>query len=167
MSAYITDPLGVQTGLLAETAAPLPTPRPGTRRVFSANTLEGDRVRNPAGDDLGKIEEIMIDLDTGQIAYVVVSFGGFIGIGDKLFAVPWSAFAIDTREHEFILDVDRSALEKAPGFDKNNWPDMADDDFAMAIYTHYGQKPSWIKDFTPAGDYEGDDRIDKADRDRA
>jgi hypothetical protein len=59
------------------------------RRVLGASTLTGDRVRNSAGDDLGKIEEIMIDLASGRVAYAVLSFGGFLGIGDKLFAVPW------------------------------------------------------------------------------
>ncbi len=137
-----------------------------TRRVLSANTLTGDRVRNPQGEDLGKVEEIMIDLDSGRVAYVVVSFGGFLGIGDKLFAVPWEAFAIDTGEHEFVLDVDKQTLESAPGFDKNNWPDMADTSWAANIHTHYGQKPYWDRDITPSGDYTGDDRIDKPDRER-
>ncbi len=65
-------------------------------RVLSASTLTGDRVRNAAGEDLGKVEEIMLDVPGGRIAYAVLSFGGMLGIGDKLFAVPWSALRLDT-----------------------------------------------------------------------
>jgi sporulation protein YlmC with PRC-barrel domain len=128
------------------------------RRVLSAGTLAGDRVRNAAGEDLGKVEEIMIDLASGRVAYVVLSFGGFLGIGDKLFAVPWQALRIDEGEHEFVLDVDRNTLENAPGFDKDNWPDMADPSFGAAIHQHYGRTPYWEHDVTDAGDYVGDER---------
>jgi len=124
------------------------------RRVLSADTLAGDRVHNSAGEDLGSIEEIMLDIPTGRIAYAVLSFGGFLGIGNKLFAVPWNAMRIDEGEHEFILDVDRQTLESAPGFDKDNWPDMADPAFGREIYEHYGTKPHWEDGVTVAGDYE-------------
>jgi hypothetical protein len=100
----------------------------------------------------------MIDLPSGRVAYVVLSFGGFLGIGDKLFAVPWSALRVDEGEHEFILDVDRKTLENAPGFDKDNWPDMADATFGTSVHQHYGRTPYWEHDVTDAGDYVGDDR---------
>src|SRR3954453_78244 len=95
-------------------------------RVLSAASLTGSRVRNPAGEDLGKIEQLMIDLATGRLAYAVISFGGFLGIGDKLFAVPWQELAWNDRGQVFIMHVDRSELEQAPGFNPNRWPDMAD-----------------------------------------
>ena len=79
----------------------------------------------------------MIDLPSGRIAYAVVSFGGFLGIGDKLFAVPWQALTLNTAEHEFILDVDRDTLERAPGFDKEHWPDMADPEWVSHVHAHY------------------------------
>src|SRR5579871_3640899 len=96
------------------------------RRVLGASTLKGDKVRNTAGEDLGKVDEIMIDIPSGKVAYAVLSFGGMLGMGDKLFAVPWSAFKVDEDEKCFILDVNKKTLEGAPGFDKNRWPDMAD-----------------------------------------
>jgi sporulation protein YlmC with PRC-barrel domain len=96
------------------------------RRVVAAGTLTGGRVRNPAGEDLGKIEEIMIDIPTGRVAYAVIAFGGVMGIGEKLFAVPWRALSLNERDHEFVLDVDRRRMEDSPGFDPNHWPDMAD-----------------------------------------
>src|SRR5882762_11743141 len=81
---------------------------PKYRRVMPAGTVVGDRVRNSAGEDLGKIEEIMIDVPTGRVAYVVLSFGGFLGMGGKLFALPWDALQLNEDEHEFILNVDKA-----------------------------------------------------------
>ena len=94
--------------------------------VLTASTLKGDKVVNHKGEDLGKIEEIMLDLDHGRIAYAVLSFGGFLGMGDKLFAIPWQAFAVDTAQKRLILNTKKELLEKATGFDKSNWPNMAD-----------------------------------------
>ena len=91
------------------------------RRVLAASTLAGDSVRNSAGEDLGKVDEIMIDIPSGKVAYAVLSFGGVLRMGNKLFAVPWSALTVDEDEKCFILDVDKQTLESAPGFDKDNW----------------------------------------------
>jgi sporulation protein YlmC with PRC-barrel domain len=113
------------------------------RRVLSASSLAGDSVRNLNGEDLGKVDEIMIDIPSGQVAYAVLSFGGVLGMGNKLFAVPWNALQVDEDEKCFIFDVDKSTLESAPGFDKNNWPDMADTSWGSKIYEHYGTKPYW------------------------
>ena len=96
-----------------------------TRRVLSASSLAGDRVRNTAGENLGKIEEIMIDIPSGRVAYAVLSFGGFLGMGNKLFAVPWNAFTIDEENKEFILDVDKRSSRTRRGSTKTTgrtWP---------------------------------------------
>jgi sporulation protein YlmC with PRC-barrel domain len=113
------------------------------RRVLSASSVTGDSVRNQAGDDLGRIEEIMLDIESGNIAYAVLSFGGFLSLGDKLFAVPWSAFELNAENHEFILNVEKATLESAPGFDKDNWPDFADTNFSSTVHSHYGLDPYW------------------------
>jgi sporulation protein YlmC with PRC-barrel domain len=118
-------------------------PQTRYRRVLSASTLAGDTVRNAQGEDLGKIDEIMIDIPSGQVAYAVVSVGGVLGIGDKLFAVPWSALTVDEDEKCFILNVDKRTLETAPGFDKNNWPDMADTSWGSEVHRYYGESPYW------------------------
>jgi sporulation protein YlmC with PRC-barrel domain len=112
-------------------------------RVLAADTLTGDKVVNFQNEDLGKIEHLMIDLETGRIAYAVLSFGGFLGMGDKLFAIPWSALALDTVEKRFVLNVDKELLKRAPGFDKNQWPNMADRGWGTKVYTFYGAKPYW------------------------
>jgi sporulation protein YlmC with PRC-barrel domain len=111
--------------------------------VLSGSSLKGDKVVNYKGEDLGKIEEIMIDLDRGRVAYAVLSFGGFLGMGDKLFAIPWQAFTVDTTKKQLVLNADKALLEKAPGFDKNNWPDMADLSLGTTLYGYYGYKPYW------------------------
>lgn len=110
-------------------------------RVLSATTMIGDAVRNPKGESLGKIEEIMIDRHTGNVAYAVLSFGGIMGVGDKLFAVPWEALSVDTSEHEFVIDVDKERLENAPGFDKNDWPSSPDRSFLDAVHSYYDVEP--------------------------
>jgi sporulation protein YlmC with PRC-barrel domain len=92
-------------------------------KILSAHTLMGDPIRNPAGESLGELKELMIDLDTGRVSYAVVSFGGFLGLGDKLFAVPWTVLAVDTENRQILLDVPKEVLENAPGFDKSKWPD--------------------------------------------
>lgn len=113
------------------------------RRVLAASTLTGDSVKNSAGEDLGKVDEIMIDIPSGRVAYAVLSFGGFLRMGNKLFAVPWNALKVDEDRKHFVLDVDKTKLENAPGFDKSNWPDMADQSWGTQIYSYYGRTPYW------------------------
>lgn len=112
-------------------------------KVLSADTLTGDKVVNHQKEHLGKIEHLMIDLANGRIAYAVLSFGGFLGMGDKLFAIPWSALTVDTVEKQFVLNVDKEVLKRAPGFDKDHWPNMADRSWGTKIFTYYGAKPYW------------------------
>ena len=109
---------------------------------LSASTIKGDKVVNRAGEDLGKIEELMIDLEDGRIAYAVLSFGGFLGMGNKLFAIPWKALSLRPHEHSFILNVDKEILEKAEGFDKDHWP-VIDRGWLGSMYIYYGHKPYW------------------------
>lgn len=113
------------------------------RQLLPASTIEGTAVQNAAGEDLGEINELMIDLEKGRIAYAVLSFGGFLGMGDKLFALPWEALNIGPDGDVFILNVPREKLDNAPGFDKDNWPDMADSSWGETVHTYYGYKPYW------------------------
>lgn len=108
--------------------------------VLSAATLAGDPVKNSAGQDLGKIEDVVIDVSAGTVAYAVISFGGFLGMGGKLFALPWSVLKLNEEQKEFVLDVPREILEQAEGFDKNNWPDMADPLFREQIYAYWTRR---------------------------
>ncbi len=103
----------------------------------------GRKVVNPQGESLGKIEEVMLDSVPGRVAYAVLSFGGFLGIADKLFAVPWNSLHYDPQLEAFVLRADKKFLENAPGFDKDNWPDMADTGWRSTVYTYYSAKPYW------------------------
>jgi sporulation protein YlmC with PRC-barrel domain len=115
--------------------------RNGEPRVLSASTICSDAVVNSQGESLGEVEELMIDLESGRIAYAVLSFGGFLGMGNKLFAVPWEALQLDADNHCFVLNVPREKLEQAPGFDQDDWPDFADPRFGQEIYRHYDIAP--------------------------
>lgn len=112
--------------------------------VMGASTLIGDKVTNREGENLGKIEEIMIDMGSGRVAYAVLSFGGMMGMGDNLFAVPWQALVLDPEHKQFKLNVAKERLKEAPGFDKNHWPAMADPTWASATHRFYEVSPYWF-----------------------
>lgn len=107
-------------------------------RLMGADTLIGNDVYNSREEDLGDIKEIMLDMTSGKVAYAVLSYGSFLGLGEKLFAVPWSALTLDTENKRFILDADKERLKNAPGFDKDDWPDMADMTWQQDIHAFYG-----------------------------
>ena len=110
-------------------------------QLMGANTLNGNDVYNRQEEHLGDIKEIMLNMQTGRISYAVLSFGGFLSLGEKLFAVPWEALTLDTENKRFVLNVDKVRLEDAPGFDTDKWPDMADSAWAEGIHAYYGTKP--------------------------
>lgn len=116
-------------------------------RIISATTLIGDPIHNASGEDLGELKELMLDVNSGTISYAVLSFGGFLGLGDKLFAIPWQAFSVDTEKHALVLNVDKETLENAPGFDKDHWPETTEDDdtWLADVYRHYGYGPYWYE----------------------
>lgn len=116
----------------------------GSAKVLPGSSVIGCDVRNPKGEDLGKIEDLMIDASRGYVAYAVLSFGGFLGMGNKLFAVPWGRLAMDAENEQCILDADKEFLKNAPGFDKNKWPDMADNSWSTSVYSYYKvDRPNW------------------------
>jgi len=108
--------------------------------ILSASSLDGETVNNAQGEELGSVKEIMLDTQTNEIAYYVLSFGGVFGVGDKLFAIPPQAMQLDCENKCFILDASKEQLDNAEGFDKDNWPNMADTTFRTNLYNHYGIK---------------------------
>jgi len=118
--------------------------QPTIGRVISASKLTGGTVKNTDGEKLGDIKEIMIDTETGRVAYAVLSFGGFLGMGDKLFAIPWSALRSHVSEPDsFVLSANKERLKAAPGFNKDAWPDFADRKWGGTIHDYYQIKPYW------------------------
>lgn len=135
------DSLGIYVrGNVLEGKVPDPSRGPGPH-LMGADTLLGNDVFNAQDEDLGDIKEIMLDMRTGRVAYAVLSFGGFLGMGEKLFAVPWAALKLDTVNKRFVLDASKERLKDAPGFDKDDWPDMADTTWEKGIHDYYGTDP--------------------------
>lgn len=110
---------------------------------IKASSIIGTDVVNPKGDNLGDIKEVVIDPRTGRVAYAVVSFGGFLTMGEKLFAIPFSAFTYNATENEYVLDVSKERLEATPGFDADNWPAMAEEKWNRDVYKYYERPPYW------------------------
>ena len=117
-------------------------------KVFSntpvkASSIIGTDVVNPKGDSLGNVKEVVIDPRTGKVAYAVVSFGGFLGRGEKLFAIPFSLFEYNVAKNEYVLDVSKERLDAAPGFDADHWPSMAEEKWNRDVYKYHERSPYW------------------------
>ncbi len=110
-----------------------------TERAYRVSKLEGMEVKNKAGEDLGKLDELVVDVESGKVMYAAISVGGVLGVGDKLIAVPWKEFKIkyDENESYFVLDIAKAKMEAAPGFDEKNWPDVADSKWRDDINRYY------------------------------
>ena len=107
-------------------------------RILSSSTITGQKVHNLKDENIGNIKDLMIDLNNAEIAYAVMSFGGFMGIGDKLFAMPLKAFQFSDNDDTIRLDISKEKLENAPSFDKDNWPKTDDNEFVNSVNSHYG-----------------------------
>ncbi len=112
-------------------------------RSLSASSLMKDEVYNSRGEKLGDLHEIMIDLRSGRASYAVLSFGGLLGLGEKLFAIPWPLLKFDLENQRIVFDVTREQLEEADGFDKSNWPDFAEESFHTTTYGYWKATPYW------------------------
>jgi len=115
--------------------------------MHRGSKLIGANVENPQGENLGDIKDVVFD-SQGRVAYAVMAFGGFLGLGEKYFAVPWAALRPEAGQQpgdteRYVLNVDKERLKNAPGFDKNNWPNMADRSWAEQIHAFYGVPPYW------------------------
>ena len=111
--------------------------------LLRSSTLFSYRVKTPQGEDLGKLEDIMIDMAAKRIAYAIVSFGGFLSLGDKWVPVPWEALTFEPAEKLLILQIDREKLQKAPNFEKETLPELANRQWGAVIHTYYGYPPYW------------------------
>jgi sporulation protein YlmC with PRC-barrel domain len=108
-------------------------------KLLTATSIIGDHVENRSGENLGKIKDIMLNVRRGTIEYVVIEFGGFLGIGEKYFAVPFEALELKAGRQVYILDKDKSFLKNAPGFNKEHWPGTNS--------KHYGEVEGYWGDF--------------------
>ncbi|RZI84492.1 MAG: PRC-barrel domain containing protein [Rubrivivax sp.] len=113
-------------------------------RLMTADTLTGDKVINLQDETLGKISDIMLDVPRGRIAYAVMSSGGFLGMGEKMFALPWSALTLDPQRECFVMDASKARFDNAPGFDPDHWPSSAEfDTLGEEIHTYWNSARYW------------------------
>ena len=117
-------------------------------QVFSnspvkASSFIGTSVVNPKGESLGDIKEVVIDPRTGKVAYAVVSFGGFLGMGEKLFAIPFSSFEYNVTKNQYVLDISKERLKAVPGFDPDKWPAMSQEKWNRDVHKYYERSPYW------------------------
>lgn len=112
------------------------------QRLLSATSLMSDDVTNLEDENLGTVKDLMVNLETGEIQYAVLAFGGVLGMGDKYFAIPWSAIYVDTDEEEMVMNIDRAVLEEAEGFDKDDWPQFSHEARQTDVATQAGPRPT-------------------------
>lgn len=105
--------------------------------ILKASDVIGAKVEGTDGKSLGSIKDLVLDREEGDVQYAVLDFGGFLGIKDKYFIVPWEAINFTSNGKKIVLDVSKQDLKKAPGFDKNHWPDFSDPQQEVTIYEFY------------------------------
>lgn len=92
-------------------------------RLLTASSIIGDKVVNTQEEKLGIIKDVMLDIRSGKVEYIIIELGGFLGIGEKYFALPLALLKLDPKNQCFILEQDKETLMEAPGFDKDHWPE--------------------------------------------
>ena len=113
-----------------------------SQSIVSASTLAGYRVRNVRNEDLGAIEELMIDPVSGQLAYAVLCFSGGVGVADRLYAIPWNLLKLNAADRALVLEWE-SDLDGAPSFQQDNWPEFGDEQWEREILEYYGRPAHW------------------------
>lgn len=109
--------------------------------TFRTEKLQGLKVKNPEGEELGSLHDLVLDMENHRVRYAALSHGGFLGIGDKLFAIPIEALRLkhDGDDTFFVVDIDKETLKTAPGFSQDAWPDFANQEFIAGMEKHYGR----------------------------
>ncbi|HLH48659.1 MAG TPA: PRC-barrel domain-containing protein [Roseiarcus sp.] len=114
-----------------------------TGTLIAADKVQGTTVYNTAGENLGSIQDVMIDKKSGNVAYAIMSFGGFLGIGNKYHPLPWSMLKYDTSKGGYVVNLSRSVLEKAPNYAAGNPPAWGNREYETSIHDYYGVSPYW------------------------
>ena len=112
--------------------------------VVACESIAGATVLGAGGEELGRLEHLMLDVPRGRVAYGVLAHGGVFGLGARLFAIPWEAFTLDAARHCLVLPIDRDRLVRSPGFDEAHWPAMGDTRWGTRVHEYFGLKPYWM-----------------------
>jgi sporulation protein YlmC with PRC-barrel domain len=113
-----------------------------TTNLISSEMVAGTTVYNTGGEEIGSIHDIMLDKKSGNVAYAVMSFGGFLGMGEKYHPLPWSLLKYDTDKGGYVVNLDKRQLEGAPAYDTDVEP-FGDQKYNDRVYNYYGAKPYW------------------------
>ena len=113
-----------------------------SRRLISADKVEGSAVYNRSSERLGTVQDIMLDKVSGKVAFAVMSFGGFLGIGEKYHPLPWSTLSYDVQQGGYVVDMTRDQLEAAPSYGMQENVDLNDDAYGRRVYDYY-KAPYW------------------------
>jgi len=108
-----------------------------TDRLISSSKVEGTAVYNLQGERLGTVSNFMVDKFTGQVAYAVMSFGGFLSLGEAYHPLPWKVLTYDTGKRGYLIDLDRGKLESAPSYTPGEEPDWSDQAFSQRVHDYY------------------------------
>ncbi len=114
-----------------------------TNSLIGAEKVSGTEVYNSAGEHLGEVHDVMIDKVSGKVAYAVMSFGGFLGIGQKYHPLPWSTLDYDVRKGGYVVNMTKDQLEKAPTYDAGREPDWSDRAYEKNLHDYYRATPYW------------------------
>jgi PRC-barrel domain len=114
-----------------------------TSTLISSDKVEGTAVYDRSGEKLGSINAVMIDKVSGKVAYAVMSFGGFLGMGDRYHPLPWHVLTYDTGQGGYVIDLDPSMLERAPTYETTNTPNWSDRSWGRQVHDYYGTRPYW------------------------
>jgi sporulation protein YlmC with PRC-barrel domain len=106
-------------------------------RRLTATSIIGDSVENPKGENMGKIDNLMINLRTGKVEYAVIESGGLLGVGKKLFAIPFEELRVDEEKELFVLNRDKDYIKNSPGFDSSHWPATNDHSYFDNVNSYY------------------------------
>ena len=137
MERYLTSDLGA--AIVGSGVGKGPGPE-----IMAASSFDATRVYSTDNEYVGDIKEIMIDVPHGSVAYVVLATGGFLGMGEMLHAIPWSALVMDTDAKCFRVGLSANRIKYGPGFHKDNWPSMVDEQWAIDVHRYYEREPYWL-----------------------
>lgn len=114
-----------------------PIARDNSDNLISSDRVEGTKVFSTDGEELGSIDHVMIGKLSGRIEYTVMSFGGFLGMNEKFFPIPWDALDYDTDKDGYVVNIDKDRLKDAPNYDRDSNPEL-DERFGQQVYGFYG-----------------------------
>ncbi|MCC6888995.1 MAG: PRC-barrel domain-containing protein [Hyphomicrobiales bacterium] len=109
-----------------------------TSQLIAATKVNGTYVYNRQGENLGSVYDLMIDKRSGHVAYAIMSFGGFLGMGESYHPLPWNVLDYDERQGGYVIDMDADRLRNAPSFRLNETPDWSDRSYGRRIDEYYG-----------------------------